>query len=688
MALSLRAFVTILLVSVACSNLSADTLYVKKGVSGGDGKSWATAYSALSRALYAWVLGDEIWVAHGTYLVKTANTDAFEVRNGFRIYGGFKGTEKLREHRDWYRFKTILTADIMGNDAGATSLTDPRRVDNLPWLFYTSSDGRIDSSTILDGLNFTGVNGNGNGGGHAIDLYQGSPVFRNCHFYGNASLEDGAAVRIQEAQRPRFEYCVFSNNTAVNGGAVSITGPIADTVRGPIFAQCVWEDNTASGDGGAIELGQEGARADINSCVFYRNIAAGGGGAIYGSPFAKLHMYNSTFSRNEASLNRGWMLEVYGASIVNSSFWHGAETIGALIMRPVNTEDTAKIDALSCLVQNDAVYGFYQLDPEFVDVENPAGADGFWGTDDDGLRVQHNSICFDKGLVNSYTNFTRVDAMGNPRVVGNKIDIGAYEWQRDGHDDYVAHMTELRTGKLVQLYRHGITDWGQKDPGPAPECYPNGIGRNLSEDGRDQTKSVGKYMIALNVPIEDSFTSPVCRCWESALYQAGRYDKKSHWGSGGGAASDSLRHIDLSSIPVNGCRMINTHDAVIVPTIDASSAEIEEGDAAILRPDGENFTWISHFTSDNWERYRVRFPDASVGVDFESPADRALQAPLNNLLYSAHSIVVYNVLGATLLALTDEAHALRSAIDGLPSGWYAVVVTDVDGTTRAVTVVR
>jgi len=170
---------------------------------------------------------------------------------------------------------------------------------------------------------------------------------------------------------------------------------------------------------------------------------------------------------------------------------------------------------------------------------------------------------------------------------------------------------------------------------------------------------------------------------------AGRYDKKSHWASGGGAANDALRKADLVNIPVNGCRMINTHDAVIVPSIDASSAEMEEGDNAVLRPDGTNFTWISHFTSDNWERYRVRFPDASVGVE-EDPSSplTQLKSDLNMLLYSAIRIEVYNVLGAQLLSASGETQTLYNAIGTLANGWYAVVATNADGSKRAVTVIR
>lgn len=671
----LRVLVVVLIFLAVQPARSADTLRVQQGAAaGGNGKSWATAFNSFQAALDAWKNGDEIWVARGTYLADIAGP--FVIKDSMRIYGGFKGTELLREHRDWFRFRTILSADLLGNDGASTARTDARRLDNLPAILRYENDA-IDSGTIIDGLQLTGANGIATGG-HAVDVDGGSPVFRNCKFYLNASAENGGGVLLRGIGRPRFDYCIFERNSAQNGGGIYISGPIDTVMRGPIFAQSVFTNNRSEVDGAGIYL-ETGARMDVQSSIFYSNISVGGGGAVYGSPFSNALIYNSTFSLNEAGPERGWMIEMHGAEIYASIFWHGAETTGSLILRPTFAEDADTIFTSQCLVQNDSRYGIGTFDPLFVDVDNPTGPDGFWGTDDDGLVALD---CVDKGLVSSYTNFTRIDAMGNPRVVGSKPDIGAYEAQREGFDNYVALMSEIRAGKLVLLYRHGITDWGQKDPGPAghPECFP---GRNLSEDGRDQTKRVGKYIAALNVPLEDVFSSPVCRCWESALYMAGRYTVKSYWANSGSKADSLTRIGDLTSIPANGCRMIDTHDAIIVPLVGATSGEVQEGDNVVLRPDGATFTWISQFTSDLWERYRLRFPDASVGVDYETVEERKAQAPLNTLLYSANHIAVYNVLGNELLNESGEAPELRAAIDELAAGWYAVVVTDVDGSTHS-----
>jgi len=59
-------FVTLLLFSF--SSLSAATIFVDGGLTGGNGTSWATAYGDLQSALAVAASGDEIWVKNGVYL--------------------------------------------------------------------------------------------------------------------------------------------------------------------------------------------------------------------------------------------------------------------------------------------------------------------------------------------------------------------------------------------------------------------------------------------------------------------------------------------------------------------------------------------------------------------------------------------------------------------------------------------
>jgi len=61
---------------------------------GGDGSSWATAYSSLSDALDAADSGFEIWVAEGSYQLN--GPLASRLKNDVQFFGGFRGTEAIR----------------------------------------------------------------------------------------------------------------------------------------------------------------------------------------------------------------------------------------------------------------------------------------------------------------------------------------------------------------------------------------------------------------------------------------------------------------------------------------------------------------------------------------------------------------------------------------------------------------
>src|SRR5690606_2180019 len=76
-------------------------IYVDADASpGGDGSSWAAAYTSLQDALAVVEEGDEIWVAVGVYYpdegsdqTDNARLSTFTIPSGVALYGGFAGTE-------------------------------------------------------------------------------------------------------------------------------------------------------------------------------------------------------------------------------------------------------------------------------------------------------------------------------------------------------------------------------------------------------------------------------------------------------------------------------------------------------------------------------------------------------------------------------------------------------------------
>jgi phosphohistidine phosphatase SixA len=84
---------------------------------------------------------------------------------------------------------------------------------------------------------------------------------------------------------------------------------------------------------------------------------------------------------------------------------------------------------------------------------------------------------------------------------------------RRGADDATL-WAQLRRGGVVMLIRHTNTESAGDQPGyTLDDCSKQ---RNLSERGREEAVLIGERMRLEKVPIERVYTSPWCRCRETA----------------------------------------------------------------------------------------------------------------------------------------------------------------------------
>lgn len=247
---------------------SAEVFYVDDDAAGGDGSSWSSAYRHLQDAIAVAQSGDEIWLAEGTYMpddgagLNKADRTAFFELNGVSLYGGFVGTELTRDPLGEAE-KTILSGEIAA---------DP----DLWSLHVVIVTGE---SVFMDRITVTKGNANGEGlagyGGGGIGL---NSNITNCIFSNNSATNGGAVYGTGT-----FTNCTFSNNSATNGGAAYGIST---------FTDCTFSDNSAT-NGGAIY----GTGTVLNS-LFKENIAVEKGGAVFGDG----SFTNSTFDNNNAQL--------------------------------------------------------------------------------------------------------------------------------------------------------------------------------------------------------------------------------------------------------------------------------------------------------------------------------------------------------------------------------------------------
>ena len=84
---------------------------------------------------------------------------------------------------------------------------------------------------------------------------------------------------------------------------------------------------------------------------------------------------------------------------------------------------------------------------------------------------------------------------------------------------------ELRKGGYIIYFRHGLTaETGEKDVADTDldDCPRQ---RNLSDAGRTQTKRIGEALQQLQIPVGQVYSSPYCRCLETAKNIFGRAEK-------------------------------------------------------------------------------------------------------------------------------------------------------------------
>jgi hypothetical protein len=446
--------VLLLLVLPVCA--VGAVVYVDVDATGAnDGSSWRDAYRRLQDALGA---GQEVRVAQGIYKPDQGNGftpgdkgATFELVPGVTVKGGYAGFgEPAPDARDIVKYKTILSGDLAGNDVQVAEPCDlfyePTRGENSENVVTVRCCG--EESPVLDGFTITGGNADYSGGGLVIDYFD--VIIIDCIFINNSAGYNGGAVSFWNS-RTRFTRCSFICNWAAgNGGAIDMDG--CGTCRDSYgaFVDCRFINNWAGRDGGALCNVSNTLTTMIN-CTIAGNMAENSGGALFDNSYYDASLVNCTVTGNSAELGGGVYVEPYyqysWPRLTNCIFW--GNTNGEL-----NGED---IDAVYSDIEGGwPGAGNIDSDPGFV---WPGYRDvhGVWVDGD--YHLLPGSPCIDAGDPN-YVAEDRLGEMptayyfggydpryvalsseedldGNSRVVGGRVDMGAYEFQRTEYEIYV-----------------------------------------------------------------------------------------------------------------------------------------------------------------------------------------------------------------------------------------------------------
>ena len=311
--------------------------------------------------------------------------------------------------------------------------------------FYLENDSIVDGFTISNGV----VKGNDTsevyGGG--VYCYEGGTV-KNCTITGNSALGsccDGGGVYCDDGGL--IQNCIIAKNYGYWGGGVNSD---LGTVQ-----NCIISENTAYMQGGGIFLMNEGV---VQNCIIKNNFANWYGGGVWCNWGGVVQ--NCVIIKNTANNSGGGV-----------GCWHGGTLINCTICKNEATE--TQIDSVFCIEKkpffyNNIIYAHEDNNiwaasdignkakiltththiknccigqpPEFIDLEN------------NNFRLSYESPCVNRGSNKKYHkigNSSETDLAGNLRVMNGKIDIGAYECNRDILAKYKIKWNKTGKNKII-----------------------------------------------------------------------------------------------------------------------------------------------------------------------------------------------------------------------------------------------
>jgi predicted outer membrane repeat protein len=306
-----------------------------------DGTTWTTAFRELQCGLNAAVAGDQVWIGQGVYKPGVSVNQAFLLKNGVNLYGGFLGLSMGGGET------ALGQRPAFNPDAPLTVLSGDVRGDDLPATFGNYSDNTIrvlsagtGTTATLDGLavrsgNAFGALGtlasvgggllanlgtnltlnkmvltanrsNGNGGA----IFSQAPLqLTNVTFYSNTAGASGGALAITTTLTVNGS--TFQNNQAAAAGAIFANG--SATIAGSTFRS----NQVSTFEGGAIKTS---APLTVTGSTFLNNLGRFGGGAI--ETIGGLKIRFSNFQQNQATVFTGGAIDAQAGivDIQSSSF--------------------------------------------------------------------------------------------------------------------------------------------------------------------------------------------------------------------------------------------------------------------------------------------------------------------------------------------------------------------------------
>ncbi len=255
-----------------------------------------------------------------------------------------------------------------------------------------------------------------NSGGAVYNTVESSgisnPVLGSCSFQNNATSSVGGAIcnnTYYSNSRPILTNCAFLNNSGQNGGAIYNQSESGN--NNSILTNCSFESNSAQSGGGIYNWGRTGNCYNLFiNCSLHNNTAvSSGGGAIFSVGSANSTVY-SELANSILFGNGGEQTFVNLSATVKATYSlfeptahsnvRGVNVTGPGNLTNITTSPFASTTSVALAVCSPA-----------LNAGNPAS-----------LTVSSGPY--------SETSLPATDQLNNQRIFGNRVDMGAIEYQQ------------------------------------------------------------------------------------------------------------------------------------------------------------------------------------------------------------------------------------------------------------------
>ena len=272
------------------------------------------------------------------------------------------------------------------------------------------------------------------------------PTIVQCTFTANSAIRGGGLYN--ENSRPRVLRCVFIGNDVEQSGA----GMLNDRNSHPDVNECVFVGNKAETGAGVAD--ENGSSASITYCTFSRNHATQYGGAVQDTNECITTLQNCLLVGNMADQQGGALslIKECQAFVYQCTFADNLAAIAGSAVSSRSIDGPSKLDFMNCIFWNQRsefvnedssviiitysdIHGGWpgkgniDLDPKFTDYQMQAGdsnESNIWFQGD--YHLLPSSPCIDAGSPEYAPQPDETDIDGDPRIVGDQIDMGVDEF--------------------------------------------------------------------------------------------------------------------------------------------------------------------------------------------------------------------------------------------------------------------